>query len=62
MCIRDSHRAIDGFLMSKNLQAWTDTPLVKMRAQPIPFAEPLSLDRVRPSDHCPHLLELRLTH
>ncbi|MGE0313098.1 MAG: endonuclease/exonuclease/phosphatase family protein [Lautropia sp.] len=58
----ECHRAIDGFLLSRNLQAWTDTPLTKLRAQPIPFAEPLSLDRVRPSDHCPHLLELRLTH
>ncbi len=58
----ECHRGIDGFLLSRNLQAWTDTPLTKLRAQPLPFAEPLSLDRVRPSDHCPHLLEFRLTH
>lgn len=55
----ECHRAIDNFLISRNLEPWLDRPLRQLSARVIPFAEPVALDRVRPSDHCPHLLELR---
>lgn len=54
------HRGIDAFLVSRNLEPLLDKPLREHRVQVLPFAEPVTLDRVRPSDHCPHLLVLGL--
>jgi endonuclease/exonuclease/phosphatase family metal-dependent hydrolase len=54
------HRGIDGFLISRNLEPLLDKPLREHRVRVLPFAEPVTLDRVRPSDHCPHVLVLGL--
>jgi endonuclease/exonuclease/phosphatase family metal-dependent hydrolase len=56
--LADCHRHIDGFLLSRNLDAWLTTPLRQLATQVLPFDEPVSLERVRPSDHCPHVLHL----
>ncbi len=54
------HRGIDQFLLSRNLESLLDKPFREHRTRVLPFTAPLSLDRVRPSDHCPHLLVLGL--
>ena len=54
------HRHIDAFLLSHNLGTWLHTPLEDLRVQVVPFEAPLSLERPRPSDHCPHVLQLPL--
>ena len=54
------HHHIDIFLLSHNLGAWLRTPLEDLRVQVVPFEAPLSLERPRPSDHCPHVLQLPL--
>jgi len=54
----DCHRRIDNFLLSRNLEAWLTTPSQQLETVVLPFDAPVSLDRVRPSDHCPHLLRL----
>lgn len=56
----DCHRRIDNFLLSRNLGDWLAKPAAELATVVLPFAEPVSLDRVRPSDHCPHLLRLPL--
>ncbi len=56
----DCHRNIDNFLLSRNLEPWLTTPFRQLATVVLPFDEPVSLDRVRPSDHCPHLLHLPL--
>jgi hypothetical protein len=56
--LADCHRHIDGFLLSRNLDDWLATPLRQLATQVLPFDEPVSLERVRPSDHCPHVLQL----
>lgn len=56
----ECHRNIDQFLLSRNVEAWLDKPFREHRVRVLPFAAPVSLDRVRPSDHCPHLLVLGL--
>ncbi len=56
----DCHRRIDNFLLSRNLDTWLATPARELATLVLPFAEPVSLDRVRPSDHCPHLLRLSI--
>ncbi|MET0507842.1 MAG: endonuclease/exonuclease/phosphatase family protein [Burkholderiaceae bacterium] len=56
------HRAIDQFIVSRNVEPLLDKPLREHRVRVLPFAEPITLDRVRPSDHCPHLLALGLGH
>lgn len=56
----DCHRNISNFLLSRNLEPWLGRPLRDLKARVLPHAEPIALDRVRPSDHCPHLLELPL--
>ena len=58
--LADCHRHIDSFLLSRNIEPWLARPLRELAVQVLPFAEPVSLDRVRPSDHCPHLLALPL--
>jgi endonuclease/exonuclease/phosphatase family metal-dependent hydrolase len=58
--LADCHRNIDSFLVSRNVEPWLATPLRQLSTTVIPFAEPVALDRVRPSDHCPHLLQLPL--
>ena len=54
------HHHIDVFLLSHNLDAWLRTPPEDLRVQVVPFEAPLSLERPRPSDHCPHVLQLPL--
>ena len=54
----DCHRNIDSFLLSRNVEPWLTAPFRKLSTTVIPFAEPVTLERVRPSDHCPHLLRL----
>ena len=54
------HRNIDQFLISRNVESLLDKPFREHRVRVLPFAAPLTLDRVRPSDHCPHLLVLGL--
>lgn len=54
------HRDIDQFLVSRNVESLLDKPFREHRVRVEPFASALSLDRVRPSDHCPHLLVLGL--
>ena len=54
------HHHIDVFLLSHNLGAWLRTPPEDLRVQVVPFEAPLSLERPRPSDHCPHVLQLPL--
>lgn len=54
----ECHRRIDNFLLSRNLDDWLATPARQLATVVLPFREPVSLDRVRPSDHCPHLLRL----
>ena len=56
--LADCHRHIDSFLLSRNLDGWLATPVGQVATVVLPLAEPVSLDRVRPSDHCPHLLRL----
>ena len=56
--LADCHRNIDSFLVSRNVEPWLAAPLRQLSATVMPFAEPLALDRVRPSDHCPHLVQL----
>jgi endonuclease/exonuclease/phosphatase family metal-dependent hydrolase len=56
--LADCHRRIDNFLLSRNLDAWLLTPARQLATVVLPFDEPISLDRARPSDHCPHLLRL----
>ena len=56
----ECHRNIDQFLVSRNVEAWLDKPFREHRVRVLPFAAPVSLERVRPSDHCPHLLVLGL--
>ncbi len=58
--LADCHRNIDTFLLSRNLEPWLGIPFRQLSAAVLPFAEPVALDRVRPSDHCPHLLRLPL--
>jgi endonuclease/exonuclease/phosphatase family metal-dependent hydrolase len=58
--LADCHRNIDSFLLSRNVEPWLASPLRQLSATVIPFAEPVALDRVRPSDHCPHLVQLPL--
>ena len=58
--LADCHRRIDNFLLSRNLATWLSTPLAELATIVVPFTEPVSLDRPRPSDHCPHLLRLPL--
>ena len=54
----ECHRRIDNFLLSRNLDNWLAKPARQLATVALPFQEPVSLDRVRPSDHCPHLLTL----
>lgn len=54
------HRGIDQFLVSRNVETYLDKPFREHQVRVLPFAAPVSLDRVRPSDHCPHLLVLGL--
>lgn len=54
------HREIDQFLVSRSVEAWLDKPLREHRVRVLGFAQPITLDRVRPSDHCPQLLVLGL--
>lgn len=56
--LADCHRHIDGFLLSRNAEPWLAVPLRQLSTTVIPFDRPISLDRVRPSDHCPHLIQL----
>ena len=56
--LADCHRRIDNFLLSRNLESWLTTPSQQLATVVLPFDAPVSLDRVRPSDHCPHLLRL----
>ena len=56
--LADCHRHIDSFLLSRNLDGWLATPVGQVATVVLPLAEPVSLDRVRPSDHCPHVLRL----
>ncbi len=58
--LADCHRRIDNCLLSRNLAPWLSTPLEKLASVVVPFTEPVSLDRPRASDHCPHLLRLPL--
>ncbi len=58
--LADCHRRIDNFLLSRNLEPWLAAPLSRLATVVVPFGEPVSLDRPRPSDHCPHLLRLPL--
>jgi endonuclease/exonuclease/phosphatase family metal-dependent hydrolase len=58
--LADCHRNIDNFLLSRNVEPWLAVPFRQLSSAVIPFAEPVALDRVRPSDHCPHLLRLPL--
>ncbi len=58
--LAECHRNIDSFLLSRNLQPWLTVPFRQMSTTVLPFAEPVSLERVRASDHCPHLLRLPL--
>jgi endonuclease/exonuclease/phosphatase family metal-dependent hydrolase len=58
--LAECHRNIDSFLLSRNLQPWLTVAFRQMSTTVLPFAEPVSLERVRPSDHCPHLLRLSL--
>ncbi|MDO4681282.1 MAG: endonuclease/exonuclease/phosphatase family protein [Lautropia sp.] len=57
----DCHRHITPFLLSRGLAPFLTDSLDALRVQVIPFAEPVSLNQPRPSDHCPHLLVLPLT-
>lgn len=57
----DCHRHITPFLLSRGLAPFLSAPLDVLRVQVIPFAEAVSLNQPRPSDHCPHLLVLPLT-
>lgn len=54
------HKYIDPFVASRRLGEWLRQPLDSLQVRVIPFEAPLSLDRPRPSDHCPHLLALPL--
>lgn len=54
------HKYIDPFVASRRLGEWLRQPLDTLQVRVIPFEAPLSLDRPRPSDHCPHLLALPL--
>lgn len=54
------HHHIDPFLLGGNLSPWLRTSPEDLLVQVIPFMESLSLDKPRPSDHCPHLLRLPL--
>ena len=54
------HRGIDQFVASRNVEPLLDRPFREHRTRILPFAAPVTLDRVRPSDHCPHLLVLGL--
>ena len=56
----ECHRGIDQFLVSGNVETFLDKPFREHRVRILPFAAPISLNRVRPSDHCPHLLVLGL--
>ena len=56
--LADCHRRIDNFLLSRNVDTWLATPARELATVVLPFEEPVSLDRVRPSDHCPHRLRL----
>jgi endonuclease/exonuclease/phosphatase family metal-dependent hydrolase len=56
--LAECHRHIDGFLLSRNLEAWLTIPLRQLATEVLAFIEPVSIERVRPSDHCPHLLHL----
>jgi endonuclease/exonuclease/phosphatase family metal-dependent hydrolase len=56
----ECHRNIDSFLLSRNLEPWLTAPSRQLATLVLPFDEPVSLDKVRPSDHCPHLLHLPL--
>lgn len=56
--LADCHRNIDNFLLSRNVEPWLALPFRQLSVTVIPFAEPIALDRVRPSDHCPHLVQL----
>lgn len=58
--LADCHRNIDNFLLSRNVESWLTVPLRHLAVTVLPFAEPVALNRVRPSDHCPHLLQLPL--
>lgn len=58
--LADCRRRIDNFLLSRNMAPWLSLPFGQISSSVIPFAEPVSLDRPRPSDHCPHLLRLPL--
>jgi endonuclease/exonuclease/phosphatase family metal-dependent hydrolase len=58
--LADCHRNIDSFLLSRNLDPWLSVAPRQLSVTVIPFAEPVSLGKVRPSDHCPHLLRLPL--
>lgn len=56
----ECHRHIDPFVLSEGLLSRLGVAPTQLRAEVIPFAGPVSLDTVRPSDHCPHLLALPL--
>ena len=56
--LADCHRNIDNFLLSRNVQDWLSATFKQLSVTVIPFAEPVALSRVRPSDHCPHLVRL----
>jgi endonuclease/exonuclease/phosphatase family metal-dependent hydrolase len=58
--LADCHRRIDNFLLSRNMEPWLSLPFRQLSGTVIPFAELVSLDRPRPSDHCPHLLRIPL--
>jgi endonuclease/exonuclease/phosphatase family metal-dependent hydrolase len=54
----DCHRNIDIFLLSRNVEPWLAVPLRQLSTTVIPFADAVTPERPRPSDHCPHLLRL----
>jgi hypothetical protein len=56
--LADCHRNIDNFLVSRNVEPWLGVPFRQLSSVAMPLLEPVSLSRVRPSDHCPHLLRL----
>lgn len=58
--LADCHRHITPFLLSHGLLPWLGRPADRLRVEVLPFGQPLSLERPRPSDHCPHLLVLPL--
>ena len=55
--LADCHRHIDAFLLDNRLAGWL-SPNPPLRTVVQPWPAPISLDRIRPSDHCPHWLDL----